>query len=78
MICLVIYLKHCLYYLVVKHDFTHHLEQNDPEKQLKQWVIAFNNLLTATHTSIKSHLPTSNFTVLGYNVKIQPGSRMES
>lgn len=53
---LVIYLKHCLCYLFAKSDFTCSLGQNDLEKQLKEWVVALNNLTTSTQDSVKLHL----------------------
>lgn len=48
-----IYLEHFSYCLFAKHDFTCYLKWNDPEKELKLWVIAL-NLLTAAYISVKS------------------------
>lgn len=53
---LVIYLKHALYCLFSRDDFTRGLEQNDLEKQLKPWVTALNNLLAALNTSVNACL----------------------
>lgn len=38
------------------HDSTSYLEQNDPEKELKQRSVALNNLLIAKFLSVKSLL----------------------
>lgn len=48
-----------------------------PREIAKQWVIALNNLLTVTHTSVKSYSPP-NLIVLGYNVRIQTGPRIKT
>lgn len=49
----VTYLKCCLF---ANSDVTCYQEQNDLEEQLKQWVVALNNLLMATYTPVKTAL----------------------
>lgn len=49
-------LKRCLSHFSAKYGFTCYQKKNALEKQLKQWVIALYNLLTAAFTSLKLRL----------------------